>query len=247
MEKTLQAYIQLMNNPREMDKSTLLDLKDIVEQSPYCSLAQVLFFMNLKKCDLILWEKQLNVAAVYTGSRNKLAQLLRSVDEKDNKEIKQPEQPVVPEVKKEEIKETVVDSEKVEPKDVQVPVEKEIVQESEKADDGIDILETIHSYEDPKLSENPSRDEIIEQFLKTQPKITKMIKDKEIILDEKPTGSLVENFDFATETLANLYVEKGAFDKAILIFEKLSLKNPEKSSYFADQIEKLKNKQINKN
>jgi len=41
--------------------------------------------------------------------------------------------------------------------------------------------------------------------------------------------------------LAKVYLEQGHFEKAILAYKKLSLKYPEKNSFFANQI-KLINK-----
>jgi hypothetical protein len=43
-----------------------------------------------------------------------------------------------------------------------------------------------------------------------------------------------------TETLARVYLDQGNFNGALRIYEKLQLKNPLKSAYFANLIEKIK-------
>lgn len=56
--------------------------------------------------------------------------------------------------------------------------------------------------------------------------------------------SVQENDDLVTETLANIYADQGNYEKAISAFNKLQLKYPEKSSYFAGRIKTIQN-QIN--
>ncbi|MBQ7194311.1 MAG: hypothetical protein IJS07_01585 [Bacteroidales bacterium] len=45
--------------------------------------------------------------------------------------------------------------------------------------------------------------------------------------------------DFCTETLAQIYIQQGYYDQAKYIYSKLSLRYPEKNTYFAALIEKL--------
>ena len=66
--------------------------------------------------------------------------------------------------------------------------------------------------------------------------ITPSEKDNQDISQE----SVQEKEDLASEKLIKVYIQQGYYQKAIEAYEKLSLKYPEKSDYFAEQIEKLK-------
>jgi len=85
-----------------------------------------------------------------------------------------------------------------------------------------------------------STDDLIDSFLKTNPRITPNDKQYEIDISE----SLKEDREIFTETLADIYVAQGHKDKAIEIYEHLNLKFPEKNIYFAAQIKRLKDNQI---
>ncbi len=80
---------------------------------------------------------------------------------------------------------------------------------------------------------------IIEQFIKANPSISRPKKE---FYSAENMAKRSENVDFeyVTETLANIYYEQGNIDLAIQAYEKLSLQNPLKQTYFASLIEKIK-------
>jgi len=81
--------------------------------------------------------------------------------------------------------------------------------------------------------------ELIEKFIIANPRI-EPIKEKIPATVDLSKPHVEEKGGFVTETLARIYINQGYYSKAIDIYEKLSLKYPEKSSYFAAQIEKIK-------
>jgi hypothetical protein len=82
--------------------------------------------------------------------------------------------------------------------------------------------------------------ELIDKFIIANPRI-EPVKEKANLSGEDISKPFVEQEGgFVTETLAKIYVNQGYYSKAIDVYEKLSLKFPEKSTYFASQIEKVK-------
>ena len=86
--------------------------------------------------------------------------------------------------------------------------------------------------------------DLIDKFIKNSPKIN---IDKEFKLNEQiiPESKVSDNL--VTETLAKIYINQEKYNKALRAYKILSLKYPKKSSFFADQIEKIKNLKKNNN
>ncbi len=88
---------------------------------------------------------------------------------------------------------------------------------------------------------DPKETEIINNFLKRDPQISPP-KPEQIDNENKAKKSAEDHNDLVSETLAKIYIEQMLYHKAIETYQKLSLKFPEKSRYFADLIQSLEKK-----
>lgn len=90
-----------------------------------------------------------------------------------------------------------------------------------------------------KLPMSKEASELLENFIKNRPKISKIRTDIDRTEVFDPVGSSPEN-EVVSESLATLHIKQGHPEKAIEIYEKLRLQNPQKFSYFAGLIEKVR-------
>lgn len=101
--------------------------------------------------------------------------------------------------------------------------------------------------ESKSAADSPPKEEkekIVDDFIKKSPNISPVKKNKAAEKEKKDLSEKSTRFkaDVASEYLAEIYIEQGKYDRAISIYENLSLKFPEKKSYFAGLIEKLSKK-----
>ncbi|MBE0639785.1 MAG: hypothetical protein IH598_14800 [Bacteroidales bacterium] len=87
-------------------------------------------------------------------------------------------------------------------------------------------------------NQSKSKEELIDQFIENAPRIIRSKSDF-FDPDEIAKSSQKDNEQIVSETLAQIYHKQGKTDKAIKIYRKLTVTNPEKSSYFAALIEKI--------
>ena len=115
---------------------------------------------------------------------------------------------------------------------------------SESNQDFIYWLNQVGKKSEPKKEKkkinSPDRVQILlDEFIKT--KRSRPIQNRSFYnAQDKAEASEKDAMHIISETLINIYIKQGHYEKAIQGFEKLSLQNPEKSAYFAARIKEVK-------
>ncbi len=96
----------------------------------------------------------------------------------------------------------------------------------------------------PKAPSFEQKMALIDRFIEKNPKIKP--SKEQVPFENLAEGNLVDRNELATETLAKVYLAQKKYKKAIQAYKILSLKYPEKNSFFADRIQEIKNIKKNK-
>lgn len=93
----------------------------------------------------------------------------------------------------------------------------------------------------PIVPDLESQSDIISQFIDSDHHMAKPTKHLSTFANiDLAKKSTTEDFELVTENIANILVRQEKYKKAIEVFEKLILKYPNKSTYFAIRIENTK-------
>ncbi len=96
-----------------------------------------------------------------------------------------------------------------------------------------------------KEAKRSKKFELIDKFITTNPKINP--NKSTVSKDNLAKANMIQPEALMTETLARIYLEQKNYKKAIQSYKILSLKYPEKSSFFANQIKAIEQLQEQNN
>jgi len=257
MSITKDQLIQYLEKPWLLKEQSIVELKEIIDEFPYFQTAQLLYTYNLCTRDNFRYTSYLKTCSIFATDRTILYRLLQP---KSAQNI-----PVAPKKPIETKKESTTGLfEFADDKQIGELIDQPSQQVESSNDDLIDF--DLLSFEQPddlfQLDESetviasPPMDfssmttgtkteekiDLIDQFIKINPTIqprNDTLTPQNNRFEPKEEVE-PENDEFITETLSRIYLKQGHHQKAIDSFKRLSLKFPEKSVYFAQQIEEIK-------
>jgi hypothetical protein len=252
-DMNLIEFSKIISNPSVISKRQTRGLAGIVEEYPFFQAARFLHLYALKKQRSFRYNDSLKETAAYTTDRELLFDYITTFDF----DLHAAPVDLTPEeseiTRAEEVTKTI-ESEENEAKDGAENKTEEVLELGRplefKRDESFSFSEWLRLSElkpiDRGAAQKKSGSErkprtsmdLINDFISKSPRIEPSQSES---FEDMALESSIENEELMTETLARVYVEQKKYDKAIAAFTVLSLKYPEKSSFFADRIEAVRN------
>ena len=255
---TKQEYATLLRNYDPSNEDQRKQFEKITYRYPYFQSAYAHYLKSLKTQKQYNFQLILRKTAILSPERNALMHWLNS-EKKEHNERKEALNPTL-----EKTPETITEPKKIIAKETVIAkkTQKEIITKTAESKQknvqkkkpskeklAMSFADWI-SYSAQNKIENqertPNLDEkitLIDSFLKNQPKIPPVKQDQPKV--DLSTQNEFNKEELMTETLAKVYLQQKKFKKALYAYKILSLKYPEKNSFFADQIKKIKKLQQN--
>lgn len=209
----------------------------LIEQYPYFSTARVLYLKMLHDTGHSAFPDKLRHHTIFIPDHKQFYRYLNNLLPLEGfplDQVYQPEQVAI---------ELLEDREEEKKNRLATPyyqLENEFPDEKE-----LSLDELASEWLTNKKKKEQRQDSLIDKFIETEPSISKL-SDENAAPPEITAEDTNPTKEFLSETLAKIYVRQQLYDKAIATYMKLSLKYPEKSIYFASQIEKI-NEKLNNN
>ena len=213
----------------------------IAEKYPWCSLAQLSSLLHAKKNNTTQFAEQATKTALFFNNTNWLNQQLDLLSKIEVEETKQEEIPAQ------------IDTDD-EPNE---KIRQSLSQISSEADTKVETIEfeQLHTVDyflsqGIKITDAPiTNDKLgsqMKSFTEWLKSMKKIHKEKFIEGDEQTDKTIQQiaehsnaDAEIVTEAMANVLIKQHKTEKAIEVYQKLSLLNPSKSAYFAAKIESL--------
>lgn len=264
---TQERFAQIVDDPDLLRRITYEELKTLALAYPYAHNLRCLLAIKAQQIDHAESSRSLATAAAYSLDRTKLFLLVAPqilapqqvlapeevLELKPIETVKRELEALAPMVREEKTAEA--------PKAVEIPVPAQEVLAPPATEAPLEeqrlttapVLEII----EPKSQEikqsfsswmDSFQPPVLEPLRKSKPLTPAAVYAEKMEETAKNTGiaqqlaerSVAENQDVISETLAKLYAKQGYRDKSAQMYARLALLFPEKSAYFAAEIDKLK-------
>ena len=262
--------IGFMMRPERLKDDTVKEVEQLVADYPYFAIGQALLSVAYMNIDDKRYEPQLKRASSSMPNRDKLRQFTLLAR---HRLLSEPLTPALPDefVPKDDVSSSsepnakddlqgniirekvfIIPEIDLRSSHEELSAEMALLEEKRKSLDELKaiIAARLREIEEEKqqkeagkpVAKKLSRKELIDKFITENPSISRPKAEFYNPLTVAQ-NSIIDQENIVSETLAKIYEQQGYVEKAISIYEKLHLKYPEKSRYFAAQIERLTDSQ----